>query len=246
MSSALGDATIYSATGRHFGRKKISEFLPFWGGTNTKGNSLNKKKVNDNSMIDTLIPFTAIDVKNIEDIKPHTISMLKDALGVVAVEYFKNEAIKKKQNKNEAIIYYGKQVMAVFSREIDMILGNSKKCLPHIVLFDLIPRLELADFFLRDALLDLSREDSRFELEYLLACDIVSKWTFLYESLQKQVKEKNIKHSYVRALLPNEKLIKENIFDKKTLKNIFKNANEISMLQNKLFNLLLKKLKTDK
>lgn len=237
FGSIESNPVVYSANFNYFGRIPKNDFMKYWEGSRTI------KSVKEFFKHKRLPAFQALDIKNIDKVNSHTIDMLYHALLLNIKNFYKNRIIKGEDSDNFKEIYFGRQVIQAYKEDILDNLNRKKTSSPDIIILDLIKRLDNSYFFLRDLLIDICLVNKDFSSDLDKVNLIINKWNLIYGKLLNKATENNINYQSQLSILPSSSLYKYKFLSEDIKKKLIGELDEISDLQDKIFDSMYAKLK---
>jgi len=220
----------------YFGRISKSNFVKFWRGLS------DIKALRKNPLYKNYPSFQVLDIRNSGKIKSHTLNMLYRSLFLNVKEFYNDKTIEGSESKGFRKIYFGKQVIQLFKKDIVDNLNKEKSSISDIVMVDLTKRLERNYLFLRDLLSDICLSDNSFDSNLTQAIQIINKWDYIYNSLLDKVPKK-VNYQFKINTLPPLNLYQFKFLSGVHKKKLIHYLDEISDLQDKMFASMQTKLK---
>jgi len=241
--SLESDPIIHAVNLNYFGKIPINDFWEYWEGLGSKKEF---KKFIKYGKSNNFSSFRTLDIQNIEKIKPFKVEMLYQALSFNVREFYKNKIVKGNKSIGFKKIYFGRQVLEIFKKDIISSFKKKNKSTPDVVILDLIKRLDRSYFFLRDLIQDICRTDKYFIVDLKKINQLIKKWQLIDNILSTEASKKRLDYRFKISRLPNPSFYKFRFLSNSYSKDVIYIFDKILDLQEEIYKSIYNKLKKRK
>lgn len=149
------------------------------------------------------LSFQVFPLNNLENLSPHNIDMLYEALQMNVDKFFCDIVFKGDSVHNFQKIFFGRKVFKEFAEDIKKNLSDQAVAISDIVILDMFKRIQKPQLFLNDILNDIVsfNDDFAFDLNKLAA--LIRLGDEIFEKLYKKAKSHKIRYEPNLSFLPS-------------------------------------------